>query len=193
MQRAEGVLVPHDGDFLEVLRGVPIGEITATADALIDGRDGPGRNRGDHPKMGCTLTRDASLVKFDVSDVDRPIEKATLKCYSHDVWWRRKRPVAVYETGRDWREMDVTWRNKPSAGPQLVGDRSYDIPGWWVWESDELTDYVERCRKEDGIVSLGPGQFGRRPVRKNCGLPLWSQVQDQGVRRGQSAETRFGS
>jgi len=155
MQAAEKVLASHDGDFLEVLRGVPIGELTATADTFIDGRDAPGRNMGDREWMGCTLTRDAALIKFDVSAIDRPIERATLKCYCHSVWWRQSRPVAVFETGKDWDETEVTWRNRPRAGSQLVGGKSYDIPGWWAWESDGLTDYVEKCRRGDGIVSLG--------------------------------------
>ncbi len=124
-------------------QGLTIGNLKAVADAQIDGRDGPDKNRGDGGSLKPTKTRDAGLIAFDLTDLEgATIESVKLRLYCYDKAWNEPRPVSLWSCG-SFEEMNVTWNNKPSAGQELVSGVKEGIPGWWEFQSDALTNYVK--------------------------------------------------
>jgi len=95
-------------------------------------------------------------VKFDSLP---PFEITKAAVYLYCNWtplddWLNTRNVAVYKTGHDWDEHQITWNNKPSAVGSALAATEIDWGGaghkWYHWSSADLTSYVnEAC--------VGPG------------------------------------
>ena len=143
-----------------------------TDDALIDGRDGPDNNNGDGEKMGATETKDASLLKFDISQnyTTTTISDVVLYTYVYDHWYSSKRKMDLWGVGNEWHEGTVTWNTDrpPSETNVLVNDVDQSIPSWWTYSSDSLTDYFKK--KAGNNISLAVDYGGAGLYDKTSSL-----------------------
>ncbi len=98
-----------------------------------------------------TSPEDRSFIKFDLRDVDDPVERAIVKIYAHASTENKFR-VDVHSVADDsWREETVSWLIAPAVGSR-VSSSSISQPDSWV--SMDITSLVKDEMQGDGIVSL---------------------------------------
>jgi hypothetical protein len=73
----------------------------------------------------------ASYLRFRVSGVTAPVQRATLRLWVRDKGSTRDGP-ALYATNTDWTETDLTWTTRPPAIGGVLDDTEQLTSSTWV-------------------------------------------------------------
>ena len=73
----------------------------------------------------------ASYLRFDVSGVSAPVQRATLQLWVRDKGGSQDGP-AVYATDAAWTETDLTWNTRPAPRGDVLADTGSLASNTWV-------------------------------------------------------------
>ncbi len=151
--------------------------ITAIADAFVE-ENRPNANNGDsgflqyevaytqqadilHPETAlfCPQPTSQVMLKFDLSQVDFPIDKARISL--HALAYPNDKPLPTLSAStEDWDEAAVSWQNRPIARADMAtpAERQADSDTI-VWNDDgdpsvSLAEWLEYRRHGDKMVTI---------------------------------------
>jgi acid phosphatase type 7 len=117
--------------------GTPTAITTLTllpdADAQVS-EDNPDFNYGARTELLVNGGADPDVVsylRFSVSGVTAPVQRATLRLWVRENGGTRDGP-ALYATGTDWTEADLTWTTRPAAIGSVLDDTEKIASSTWV-------------------------------------------------------------
>ena len=117
--------------------GTPAAMMTLTlvpdADAQVS-EDNPDFNYGARTELLVNGGADPDVVsylRFDVSGVTAPVQRATLRLWVRENGSTRDGP-ALYATDTDWTETDLTWTTQPAAIGGALDDTETLASSTWV-------------------------------------------------------------
>jgi hypothetical protein len=117
--------------------GTPTAITTLTlvpdADAQVS-EDNPDFNYGARTELLVNGGADPDVVsylRFDVSGVTAPVQRATLRLWVRENGSTQNGP-ALYATDTDWTETDLTWTTRPAAIGGVLGDTEKLASSTWV-------------------------------------------------------------
>ena len=102
------------------------------ADARVEEAN-PATNFGTLTRLGTdgdATLRIESYLRFDVSGISGTVKSATLRLYA--VSDPTVDGPAVYPTGNDWNETDITWNNRPQVSGPATADLGPVAVNTWV-------------------------------------------------------------
>ncbi|MGH2786850.1 MAG: DUF7594 domain-containing protein [Actinomycetota bacterium] len=120
----------------QVVEEADVQRFTVAADASVTPAR-PQANLGTHRRLYVDVPRARGLLKFRLSALDGPVEKATLRVLA-----TRAGPRATLARVRDvvWRERRVTWRSAPPLGEVVTSTGRLRK---WRWVSVDVTSIVK--------------------------------------------------
>jgi hypothetical protein len=80
---------------------------------------------------GGTASEVASYLRFDVSGVSAPVQRATLRLWVRDKGGSQDGP-AVYATDAAWTETDLTWNTRPAPRGDVLADTGKVASNTWA-------------------------------------------------------------
>ena len=100
----------------------------------------------------------ASYLRFDVSGVSAPVQRATLRLWVRDKGGTRDGP-ALYATDTDWTETALTWTTRPAAIGSVLDDTETLASSTWVdydvtaaVRGDGPIAFVLVAQSADGVI-----------------------------------------
>jgi acid phosphatase type 7 len=99
-----------------------------------------------------------SYLRFSVSGVTAPVQRATLRLWVRDKGGSHDGP-AIYATGTEWTETDLTWTTRPAAIGSVLDDTEKLASGTWAEydvtaavNGDGPIAFVLVAQSADGVV-----------------------------------------
>ena len=117
--------------------GTPTAITTLTFAPVADAQvaeDNPDFTYGTKPELlvkGGTDPEVASYLRFDVSGVSAPVQRATLRLWVRDKGGAQDGP-AVSATDATWTETDLTWNTRPAPRGDVLADTGKVASNTWV-------------------------------------------------------------
>jgi hypothetical protein len=120
--------------------GLKLNETLApTDDAYVQSGANAGNNYGNDPLLIVKinppdLTRH-SYVKFDLTQLNGQVTKATLRLYGSRQGTNSMSKDSAYEvTDTTWTQGTITWNNAPALGNKLFTETVTSTPKWYSWD-----------------------------------------------------------
>jgi hypothetical protein len=120
----------------QVIEEADVQRFTVAADASVTPAR-PQANFGSHRRLHVDVPRARGLLKFRLSGLDGPVEKATLRVLATRAG---RRATVTHVRDVAWRERRVTWRSAPPLGEVVTSTGRLRK---WRWVSVDVTSIVK--------------------------------------------------